>query len=66
MSAPLLYVKFKAGHIAAAKYVFEKFIFEVLGHESLQYSKCTSDRRFVPRYLPCFNKVALLLFMISD
>lgn len=65
MLAPLLYVKFKAGHMVAAKCI-RQIILGILGHERLQYSKCKSDHWFVPQYLICFNKVALLLFMISD
>lgn len=37
------YVKFKTGHIVAAKCVFEKFRFAILGYESSQYIKCTES-----------------------
>lgn len=66
MLAPLLHVKFKAGHIVSAKCVSEKLYLQFWVMKSLQYSKCTSDRCFVPRYLLFFSKVTLLLFFISD
>lgn len=64
MLASLLYVKFKAGHIVAAKCVFEKFglQFWVMKVHSI----LKSDGHFVPGYLLCFSKVTLLWFMISD
>jgi hypothetical protein len=65
MLAPQLYGKYKAGHIVAAKHI-RQIILGILGYESLQYSKCTSDHWFVPQYLICFSKVTLLLFLISD
>lgn len=70
MLAPLLYVKFKAGHIVSAKCVFEKLYLQfwvmkvcciVNARVAIALCHC-----FVPRYLLCFSKVTLLLFIISD
>lgn len=54
MLASLLYVKFKTGHIVAAKCVFENSVSNF--KQSSQYIKCTSDGHFVPGYLLCFSK----------
>lgn len=65
MLASLLYVKFKTGHIVAAKCVFEKFRsqFWVMKVRSILNARVMVT---VPGYLLCFSKVTLLWFMISD
>lgn len=66
MLVPLLHVKFKAGHVVAAKYVFDKFYLQSWVMKVCNIVNAQVTIAFVPQYLICFSKVTLLLFLISD